>query len=167
MALKVNGVEISGASSTITIAVPAFRATGSAGWTNVTAGSVAPFNACTSGGNNIQTNHDALLNYDATNYRFTAPVDGTYLFYAQIYCHNDANQETYSFYKNGSAMNVYDSGSQFIGTQFPNAEDNTSHMQMTTELATNDYIDVRGTNNACDMYMSYSLFGGYLIGKKR
>ena len=65
MALKVNGVEISGASSTITISVPAFRATGSSSsFQNVTSGNVVPFNVTTSGGNNIQSNHDALLNYN-------------------------------------------------------------------------------------------------------
>ena len=80
MALKVNGVEISGSSSTIIMPVPAFRATGtSTSFANFSAGTAISFNVTTSGGNNIQSNHDSLLNYDNTNYRFTAPVDGSYL----------------------------------------------------------------------------------------
>ena len=168
MALKVNGVEISGASSTITISVPAFRATGtSSSFQNVTSGNVVPFNVTTSGGNNIQSNHDALLNYNNSSYRFTAPVDGTYVFWAQLYCHQDADQETYSFYKNGEYIAVYDTTSQFVQTLVDSADDNTIHMQHSMELSTNDYIDVRSTNNACDIVTMYSAFGGYLVGKKR
>ena len=168
MALKVNGVEISGGSSTITISVPAFRATGTSNqFQNITAGNVIPFNVTTSGGNNIQSNHDALLNYNNSSYRFTAPVDGTYVFWAQLYCHQDADQETYSFYKNGAYIAVYDTNSQFVMSLVDNADDNTVHMQHSMELSTNDYIDVRSTNNACDIVTMYSAFGGYLVGKKR
>jgi len=155
-------------SNRVTIAVPAFRATGtSTSFQNITAGSVIPFNVTTSGGNNIQSNHDALLNYDTSNYRFTAPIDGTYLFWSQIYCHQDADQETYSFYRNGSYIAVYDTSSQFINTLVDAADDNTVHMQHSMELSANDYIDVRSTNNACDVVTRYSAFGGYMIGKKR
>ena len=168
MALKVNGVEISGSSSTIIMPVPAFRATGtSTSFANFSAGTAISFNVTTSGGNNIQSNHDSLLNYDNSNYRFTAPVDGAYLFWAQLYCHQDADQETYSFYKNGSAINIYDGSSQFLQTLVDSADDNTVHMQHSMELSANDYIDVRSTNNACDIVTMYSAFGGYLVGKKR
>ena len=168
MALKVNGVEISGGSSTITISVPAFRATGTSNqFQNITAGNVIPFNVTTSGGNNIQSNHDALLNYNNSSYRFTAPVDGTYVFWAQLYCHQDADQETYSFYKNGAYIAVYDTNSQFVFSLVDSADDNTVHMQHSMELSANDYIDVRSTNNACDIVTMYSAFGGYLVGKKR
>jgi hypothetical protein len=154
-------------SNRVTISVPAFRATSTSGWHNVTAGNVINFNVTTSGGNNIQTNHDALLNYDNTNKRFTAPIAGTYLFYAQLYTHEDGNLQTFSFYKNGSYMAVYDTNSQFLLAQDGSALDRTYHMQATFELQANDYIDCRSTNNATDVYGLYSLFGGFMIGKSR
>ena len=67
MALKVNGVEISGGTNTITLSVPAFRATSTNTWVNGTAhGQTVQFNACTSGGNNIQRNHDNLGNFNTS-----------------------------------------------------------------------------------------------------
>ena len=104
------------------------------------------------------TQHNVGNHWSTSNYRFTAPVAGRYLFTGQLY--HDAN--TYFQYRirvNGSTyvfVNNRTQGTTAVGT-------------VILQLSVNDYVDVTGkisNSDADDWYSdpSYSFICGYLLG---
>ena len=154
----------------VVVNVPSFRATSTNTWTNGTAhGETVQFNACTSGGNNIQRNHDNLGNFNTSTYTFTAPVDGTYYLYANMYAHYDENEARWCFWINGSTLKNYNSTEGSHYSQVSNSYDNNFMYSTTIELDANDSVNVRSTLNSpySSYYGQHCYFGGYLLGKKR
>ena len=152
--------------------VPAFRASSTSTWENGTAyGETVKFNVCTSGGNNIQRNHDNLGNFNTSTYTFTAPVDGTYYLYCCMYVHYDEAEARYCFWINGSTLKNYDTseGSFYSQQAGGSSLDNNFMYTTTIELAANDAVNVRSTLNSpySSYYGKHCYFGGYLLGKKR
>ena len=149
---------------------PAFRATSTSNWENGTAwGETVKFNACTSGGNNIQRNHDNLGNFNTSTYTFTAPVDGTYYLYCNMYSHYDEAEARWCFFINGSTLKNYDTSEGSHYSQRSGTYDNNFMYSTSIELAANDAVNVRSTLNSpySSYYGKHCYFGGYLLGKKR
>ena len=160
------------ANNIVTLNVPSFRASSTDTWENGTAyGQTVQFTQTTSGGNNIQQNHDNLGNFNTTTHSFTAPVDGTYYFYCCMYVHYDEAEARYCFWINGSTLKNYSSseGSFYSQQAGGSSLDNNFMYTTTVELSANDSVNVRSTLNSpySSYYGKHCYFGGYLIGKKR
>ncbi len=89
--------------------------------------------------------------YNASNGRFTAPVNGTYVFHATALQYQTSNGGMY-FRKNGS----------MVGTRgYGNGGDAFASTHIVLTLAANDYVDVYSEHN---VYAGgYSEFCGHLI----
>jgi hypothetical protein len=136
---------------------PAFLASNSAGTHTTNANTVLDFNTA-------QLNRGN--NYNTTTYAFTAPVAGTYYFYAQIYQQNSATVKSFAWRKNGSELS-YGADTALMGY---NATSQTSDSIMAgavvLNLAVNDYVQIGvrlGASNV-QWYGGHSSFFGYLIG---
>ena len=136
---------------------PAFLASNSAGTHTTNANTVLDFNTA-------QLNRGN--NYSTSTYAFTAPVAGTYYFYAQIYHQNGAIVKSFAWRKNGSEL-TYGSDTALMGY---NAVSQTSDSiiagAVVLNLAVNDYVQMAvrlGAQNV-QWYGGHSTFFGYLIG---
>jgi len=108
-------------------------------------------------------------NFDSsTNYRFTAPVAGKYLFMGHLYIYNTYQVEVY-IYKNGSSYK------RFSGPLGSGGNDNPNGMDFLdiVDLAVNDYVEIYGYHSRTGDTASQSIYGGsiketsfvgYLIG---
>ena len=91
----------------------------------------------------------------STNYRFTAPVAGKYLFLGHLYIYSTYQVEAY-IYKNGS---VYKRFSGPLGT---GGNDNPNGMDFMdiVELSVNDYIEIFGYQSRTGDSNTISIYGG-------
>jgi hypothetical protein len=111
--------------------------------------------------------YDNSGSYDhTTNYRFTAPVTGTYLFNASILWEKkDATRIDLHFYVNGSAYVAHEF--QGLSSGYFNYSTNISAM---IRLSANDYVElygqkVGGTTDASVYSESkFNHFSGFLLG---
>ena len=134
---------------------PAFRVT-TTGSTNTSSEATIPYNT---------ELHDIGNNYNTSNYRFTAPIDGTYSFSA-AHWHNTgtAGMVYVKVYLNG-VLNA-----EFRSTR--DQSDNEYHRiyaNAEINLSSGDYVEIRGGGaNGGEFHSSqgqqYSYFAGHLIG---
>jgi len=104
---------------------------------------------------------NALVNisgsYNTSTMRFTAPIAGTYYFYAAIMADTGTGRMTWQFFRNGSGISYNQGG----GTSTDYA---TWPGAMTITLAAGDYIQVNvGSGTPYNSNQEQS-FGGYLLG---
>ena len=126
-------------------------------------------------GSNPSYNGDHTLNYDATifnigncyntaNWRFTAPVDGIYLFTVNLNVYNvDAgNLWRAIFYKNGTLIKL---GSYLISDS---TNDQTHDTTIIVNMTAGDYVYVNVSSNDSSYSLSagsaWNSFMGYLLG---
>lgn len=108
-------------------------------------------------------------NFDTTNYRFVAPVDGIYMFTTQVNHHTDTTPSGYhysGFYKNGSAYR-YISGLHIVSQQIK--ADNTSTGSIMMQLNATDYVEVYAYADTSGTPVVFGGIGrcgfsGYLVG---
>ena len=129
------------------------------------------FIATVSGGSYTNTSgyypaSTAILNqgnhYDTSNYRFTVPIDGVYLFTFNALHNNTSSTSRPMFYINGgSTYNNLDNG-------MSNVNSNGSNSNVTTaliKLVAGDYVQVKSQSGDLYYYAgSASSFTGCLIG---
>ena len=109
--------------------------------------------------------HDIGNNFNTSNYRFTAPVDGTYSFSAAHWHKTGTAAETYLRIKvNGSLNSEFrstkDQSDSYYHRLYINAELN---------LSSGDYITITGGGQGggelhTSSGLTYSYFAGHLIG---
>ena len=129
---------------------PSFRATKSGSSFN-TGGGVVVWD---------QNQHNTGSNYNTSNGRFTAPVNGTYIFhYYSIYTGNSGN-DLFDFRKNGSVF----AGSRmhFTSGSVGGSWDNVTNTQILT-LSANDYVDIYASDQGLHGG-DWSHFCGHLLG---
>jgi len=142
---------------------PSFMA-GIASTSDATIASTAyvPFNTVTGGFNTGS-------NFSTTNYYFTAPVAGKYLFTCAMYLTNSASSTSnmqWGFYVNG-AFKSFTSGDAYgCGNAIPNSTGGIIEFATTAiyDLAANDTVGVRPRTTNIRVYQGHCYFGGYLIG---
>lgn len=108
-------------------------------------------------------------NFNTTDYRFVAPIDGIYMFTSQVNHHTATFASGYhymGFYKNGSAYR-YTSGLR-IANQIIQA-DHTETGSVMMELNANDYVEVYAYADAVSAPLVFGGIGrcgfsGYLVG---
>jgi hypothetical protein len=104
--------------------------------------------------------------YNSSNYRFTAPVAGNYMFYGgfAVWLNSDVRGLEFELRKNGSA---YARGEQFIAVAQGGNTHVTCQVSAVIPLAVNDYVEVVwvSATAAVNLYrQSRGNFSGYLIG---
>ena len=112
--------------------------------------------------------------YNTSNYRFTAPVAGNYLFYGRANM-SGVGSGDYSrsyqvrLFKNGSSQQFHMTRTTLTG--YSGSYPDTSTMVCSINLAANDYVQLKvnwetdGTLGTTEnLHHHGSLFGGYLIG---
>jgi hypothetical protein len=113
---------------------------------------------------------DSPLKYDATianvgnhyntsNYRFTAPIAGTYYFSYSIWTGSGTTTRC-AFYKNGTGVG---NATYPIGTRNEASSGENDSGSLIITLAQNDYIDIRVYAGAVGIFGT-NYFIGYLIG---
>ena len=120
------------------------------------------------------TDHNTGNCYNTSNYRFTAPVTGNYLFYGRANM-SGVGSGDYSrsfqvrLYKNGSSEQFHMSRTTVNGLS--GSYPDTSTMVCSINLTVNDYVQLRvnwetdGTLSSTEnLHHHGSMFGGYLIG---
>ena len=85
-----------------------------------------------------QIQHNVGSNYNNSNGRFTAPVDGTYILYAYSIYQNNATNDVMDFRKNGSTF----AGSRTHFTYSGGSAWDHVNSTMIISLSANDYIEV-------------------------
>tara|TARA_A200000159_G_C7210567_1_gene291865 strand:- start:25 stop:774 length:750 start_codon:yes stop_codon:yes gene_type:complete len=96
-------------------------------------------------------------NFNASNGRFTAPVDGTYAFHFKCQASNFSSGYLWFYFKvNGSTKSYAQKSQEAAHTAM------THHMIV--ELTANDYVTSEWTNNYVSGQIHYPSFSGYLIG---
>ena len=102
------------------------------------------------------TKHNVGGHYSTSTGRFTAPVDGIYHFYLQLFI-NTTNTCQINFYKNGAGFSEAKATAE-------SAYDSMMWTR-TVELNANDYIQVQwATNTSALQGGTYTFWGGYLLG---
>ena len=147
------GLTIDSSGRPLTPARPAFKAYSSlTGWQSFGGTSFVkmPFNS---------VQHNIGTHYDTSNYKFVAPCNGVYYFYAQFF-HDGNSHGQINIKENGSTEHAFGHNSN---------QGDTVHTTVTLELTANDYIETFGKISNSDTtdwyaYPSYSYFCGYLIG---
>ena len=121
------------------------------------------------------TDHNTGNCYNTSNYRFTAPVAGNYLFYGRANM-SGASSGDYArsfqvrLYKNGSSEQFHMSRTTLTG--YSGSYPDTSTMVCSINLAVNDYVQLKvnwetdgsGISTTENLHHHGSMFGGYLIG---
>ena len=121
------------------------------------------------------TDHNTGNCYNTSNYRFTAPVAGNYLFYGRANM-SGVGSGDYSrsyqvrLYKNNSSEQFHMSRTTVNGLS--GSYPDTSTMVCSINLAVNDYVqlkvnwevDGQGLGTTENLHHHGSMFGGYLIG---
>jgi hypothetical protein len=100
-------------------------------------------------------------NYNTSNYRFTAPVDGLYHFYFRTITNGSGTNQHVVFRKNGSD---YSGTNQHFS---PNTGTAWAQLQMESlfDLADGDWIDVRFVTLGITIHgNAWNEFSGYLVG---
>ena len=120
------------------------------------------------------TDHNTGNCYNTSNYRFTAPVAGNYLFYGRANMSGvSTNDYSRSFqvrlYKNNSSEQFHMSRTTVTG--YSGSYPDSSTMVCSINLAANDYVQLKvnwetdGTLSSTEnLHHHGSMFGGYLIG---
>ncbi len=129
---------------------PAFLAVGNSGQTSYSAGAIILI---------VNQQFDKNNNFNTTNGRFTAPVDGVYMF-------------TYGFYSYESAKQfaIKVNNSDYAPSDTCGLVDakNTGDMcngSLVLDLSANDYVNVGyRSGNTGSVYLNHCWFGGHLIG---
>ena len=121
------------------------------------------------------TDHNTGNCYNTSNYRFTAPVAGNYLFYGRanmsgVGSGDYARSFQVRIDKNGTTQQFHMSRTTLTG--YSGSYPDTSTMVCSINLAANDYVQLKvnwevdgqglGTNE--NLHHHGSMFGGYLIG---
>ena len=140
-------------------AQPFFRAHGSAAWTTIATGDgtvVFPFATEVS---------DVGGNYDTSNSRFTAPVDGIYVFHVTTYGKANSSSGYMSFYfrKNGTgSAQMY----RLRDYSDEHEKDKSLDYTMAIHCSANDYVDfaANADGDSWLYYGSHCTFQGYLLG---
>lgn len=99
--------------------------------------------------------------YNASNGRFTAPIDGTYLFHLH-FLKRGTNYVRTGFHKNGALMGVGNSH-----TYTSNVDHEMTSAQWITELTAGDYVSIYVEVAGGDFYAdgnAHNGFSGYLLG---
>ena len=131
---------------------PAFNSSGSGGNQNVSAGSIFPFDIA---------DLNVGSHFNASTYRFTAPVAGVYLFGASFYVNGNI---TAAFCVNGTQTYGGGDAQPLI---FTNTTSTSTSAQLLVSLSANDIVDIRSrssTSGSTQIYMGHSNFWGYLMG---
>jgi len=102
--------------------------------------------------------------YDTSNYRFTVPVKGKYLYQASLRWNSLGDGDVFQIiiYKNGSAVNQ----SRFISTMGL-AENAVVKTYLFDDSVVGDYYELYGLHvygSSRDANYEYTNFGGYRIG---
>ena len=141
------GVNVNGNGHVTLPSQPHFYAGGTANGT-VSGGNVIPFNSAT---------HNVGNHYNTSNYTFTAPIDGNYLFTCSVlnYPNSTSAGEIY-FSVNGGG---YDTLSRWNGIP----QQASLNLSAIKKLSANDTVNVKGT---LDYYVTggHGHFSGMLLG---
>ena len=120
------------------------------------------------------TDHNTGNCYNTSNYRFTAPVAGNYLFYGRanmsgVTTNDYSRSYQVRLYKNGSSEQYHMARTTLTG--YSGSYPDSSTMVCSINLAASDYVQLKvnwetdgtlsGTEN---LHHHGSMFGGYLIG---
>ena len=115
-------------------------------------GAVFPFNT---------TVYNVGSHFDTSNYRFTAPVDGKYLFTASFITNDSTPEGRITFYVNGS-QNV--SNLQFGINGSNTGGGGGTNASAIIQLSASDYVDVRSQSGTTQFYEdNHSSFTGILL----
>ena len=110
---------------------------------------------------------DSNGDYDASNGRFTAPVDGAYEFhFAALHrAMSNSGSGELTFYKNGSNLSVRSFGYSNIGSGGSTNDHQHLHIHGIFDLSAGDYIEVYiyAQSSGMDFYFHQGL--GYFSGK--
>jgi len=158
LAFKTNSTErmrISSAGVITTPFRPAFvaTATGFSGYTSVAENNPFPANT---------TNYNQGSCFNTSNYRFTAPITGLYLFTFSALSNNSSAGSRPGIFVNGSS--VYNSIQHGISNQDADGS-NSNTTSSLIYLQANDYVFAASSSGSLYYYgQSHSSFSGCLIG---
>ena len=146
---------ISGASLTGLIAgTGAFSARGTQSWVNMAADDICQFNNDSTG-----YSFDTDNNYNASTFKYTAPSDGVYFFFVNIYtAQNDASSD-FNILRNSSELDLTGDATNLFIFNSSGVEDRIVSGSITLLLEENDTIAIKASS-ASDMYPLGSSFGG-------
>jgi len=149
---------ISGASLTGLIAGSgAFSARGTSSWVNMNANDICQFSNDSTG-----YSFDTDNNYNASTYKYTAPADGVYFFFINIYTAQNDASSGFNILRNSSELDLtQDATNLFIFNQ-SGVEDRIVSGSITLLLEEDDTIAIKA-ETASDMYPLGSSFGGCRI----
>ena len=108
------------------------------------------------------TNHNLGNHYNTSNYRFTAPVDGVYLFtFSSI--HNSTTQSSRPMFHVNGAENHNSVKHGINGRDAEGAKSNATSSLI--KLSASDYVTVKSQSGSLYYYdAAHSTFSGCLIG---
>jgi hypothetical protein len=140
---------------------PAFFAVPTAGFTTVNIGSYFPFNSL----NTTFCGSNRNGGYSTSNYYYTAPVAGLYMFYVQLYLDQNGGTSV-TWFKNGVQQAYGDAALAIFTSQNTSTTSWIINGSVTFELAAGDYVGIqpRTGSNSVYFYGGHSTFFGYLIG---
>ena len=111
-----------------------------------------------------QTAFNIGSHYNTSNYRFTAPITGTYQFnFNSIVSASNVSNGGVYFYKNGAVLNY--GGMIHWSVEFSNTRWHNVSYSPVAYLNANDYIEVRNGSVTANYHGNHwSQFAGYLVG---
>ena len=148
----------------------AFCASGDASNLDIDPGDKIAFNTLGGGGATINTNRTTYGGtnvFDTTNYQFTAPVDGLYLFTVSFYMRalNGSVSTQFILAINGTEVNHQNHMLLFSVYAVEGLQPNATQI---LDLSANDVVTVHrrtaGQSGTSRVYMPHSYFQGCLIG---